>query len=125
MEKIETGDTASNLDEPTSSFVNVNRVRLHVLDWGGEGAPIVILHATGLLGRVYRPIAEKLTRIGHVFSVDQRGHGDSGPASDDRYDWECTMLDLGAFLDARGLRGVRAFGHSAGATAIGALGAER
>jgi pimeloyl-ACP methyl ester carboxylesterase len=111
--------------QPKSSHIEANGVRLHVLDWGGSGTPIVIVHATGLLGCVYRPLAERLSAVGHVFSIDQRGHGDSGPAPDARYDWESTMLDLAGVLDANGWRGVRAFGHSAGATAIGSLGTER
>src|SRR5579863_7723910 len=122
MEKIETGDTASNLDEPTSSFVNVNRVRLHTLDWGGDGAPIVILHATGFLGRIYRPLAERLRAIGHVYSYDQRGHSDSSAAPE--YTWDATMRDLEGFITAMGWSAVRAVGHSAGATAIGSLACE-
>jgi len=111
--------------EPQSGSVEVNGLRLHCLDWGGAGNPIVLLHATGFLGRIYAPIATALTRIGHVYSYDQRGHGDSSLAPDDRYDWQLTMEDLAAFLDAMGLREVRAFGHSAGATAIGSLACER
>jgi pimeloyl-ACP methyl ester carboxylesterase len=110
---------------PKSSFVTVNGVRLHVLDWGGEGAPIVLLHATGLLGRVYRPLAEPLRSIGHVYSYDQRGHGDSSAAPDGEYDWDWTMKDLEGFIVANRWRGVCAIGHSAGATAIGSLASER
>jgi pimeloyl-ACP methyl ester carboxylesterase len=111
--------------EPISSFTNVNGVRLHTLDWGGNGAPIVILHATGLLGRIYRPLAERLCVIGHVYSFDQRGHGDSSAAPDGNYDWAWTMKDLEGFIAAMGWHGVRALGHSAGATAIGSLASER
>ncbi|HUO03910.1 MAG TPA: alpha/beta hydrolase [Candidatus Binataceae bacterium] len=114
---------ASN--EPNSSFLAVNGVRLHMLDWGGAGNPIVILHATGFLGRIYRPIAERLKSIGHVYSYDQRGHGDSGPAPDGKYDWYATMNDLAGVISAMGWRGVRAIGHSAGATGIGSLASER
>jgi pimeloyl-ACP methyl ester carboxylesterase len=101
--------------------VNVRDVRLHYIDWGGDGAPIVLLHATGLLGRIYRPIAQALTAVGHVFSYDQRGHGDSGVANPPKYDWALTARDLEEFIRAMGLDGTRAFGHSAGATAIGAF----
>ena len=118
MEKIE--------PEPRdSSFVNVNGIRLHTLDWGGDGAPIVILHATGFLGRIYRPLAERLRAIGHVYSYDQRGHGDSSAAPDGEYSWDATMRDLEGFITAMGWSGVRAVGHSAGATAIGSLACER
>ncbi len=117
--------TAMESSEPKSSFVEVNGVSLYTLDWGGSGAPIVIVHATGFLARIYRPIAEQLRSIGHVYSFDQRGHGDSGKSPDGEYNWELTMRDLAGFIEAMGWKGVRAFGHSAGATAIGSLGAER
>ncbi len=110
------------MTEPKSGNLNVNGVRLHCLDWGGDGDPIIVLHATGFLGRIYAPIASALTRIGHVYSYDQRGHGDSSPAPDGQYDWQRTMDDLAGFIIAMGFGGgVRAFGHSAGATAIGSL----
>jgi len=111
--------------EPRSSLVNVNGIRLHTLDWGGEGAPIVILHATGFLGRVYRALAERLCASGHVYSYDQRGHGDSSAAADGQYTWDATMGDLEGFITAMGWSGIRAVGHSAGATAIGSLASER
>lgn len=111
--------------EPKSGTLNVNGVRLHYLDWGGAGDPIVVLHATGFLGRIYAPIASPLTQIGHVWSYDQRGHGDSSPAPDGEYTWQRTMGDLAGFIIAMGWRHVRAFGHSAGATAIGSLACER
>jgi pimeloyl-ACP methyl ester carboxylesterase len=115
----------SNFTEPASSFVNVNGVRLHALDWGGDGAPIVILHATGLLGRIYRPLAEPLRTLGHVYSYDQRAHGDSSAAPDRDYSWDATMRDLEGFIIAMGWSNIRAVGHSAGATAIGSLASER
>ncbi len=111
--------------EPKSGTIGVNGLRLYTLDWGGDGDPIVLLHATGFLGRIYAPVASALTRIGHVYSYDQRGHGDSSPAPDGQYDWQHTMEDLAGFITAMGFRGVRAFGHSAGATAIGSLACER
>lgn len=111
--------------EPKSGYLQINGVRIHSLDWGGSGEPIIVLHATGFLGRIYAPIARALTSIGHVYSYDQRGHGDSGPSPDGEYNWQRTMDDLAGFIAAMGFRSVRGFGHSAGATAIGSLAAER
>jgi lipase len=96
----------------------VNGLRLHYLDWGGGGPAIVVFHATGFLGRVYRPIAEALRAIGHVYSLDQRGHGDSEVPPVEAISWYRTADDLEGWLVAMGLSGVRAFGHSAGGTAI-------
>jgi pimeloyl-ACP methyl ester carboxylesterase len=110
--------------EPKSDYLSLNGVRIHYLDWGGAGDPIVVLHATGFLGRIYAPIARALASIGRVYSYDQRGHGDSGPSPDGEYNWQRTMDDLAGFILAMRFRAVRAFGHSAGATAIGSLAAE-
>jgi pimeloyl-ACP methyl ester carboxylesterase len=108
-------------DEPKAFFLDANGIRLSCQDWGGEGQPIVILHATGFLGRVYRPIALALRSSGHVYSYDQRGHGDSSRPADGDYSWLSTTADLKAFIVAMKLKGTRGLGHSAGATAIGAL----
>ena len=106
---------------PKAFLVDANGIQLSCQDWGGEGLPIVILHATGFLGRVYRPIALALRSMGHVYSYDQRGHGDSSRPADGDYSWASTAADLKAFIVAMKLDGARGLGHSAGATAIGSL----
>ncbi|MGA2410685.1 MAG: alpha/beta hydrolase [Candidatus Binataceae bacterium] len=107
--------------EPQSHFLNLNGIKIHWLDWGGNGEPIIVLHATGMLGRVYRPIADALKAIGHVYSYDQRGHGDSERSPGSVYTWHLTADDLETFIVTMGFTNVRAFGHSAGATAIGTV----
>jgi pimeloyl-ACP methyl ester carboxylesterase len=109
--------------EPVSGYAGVNGLRLHYLDWGGDGPPILILHATGFLGRIYRPLAEALRSIGRVYSYDQRGHGDSEIPAVDAINWDLTASDLEGFIAAMGFKDVRAVGHSAGGTAIGAVAA--
>jgi pimeloyl-ACP methyl ester carboxylesterase len=115
----------STTKEPISGDVTVNGIRLHYLDWGGEGRPIVLLHATGFLGRIYRPIAAALTAVGHVYSCDQRGHGDSENPSLDQVGWDRTADDLENFLTTMKLAGACGIGHSAGGTAIGAVASRR
>jgi pimeloyl-ACP methyl ester carboxylesterase len=107
--------------EPISHYVTINGLRVHYLDWGGDGPPIVIVHATGFLGHIYRPIALALRALGRVYSYDQRGHGDSERPALAEISWYRTAEDLESFLLATGLSGVRAFGHSAGGTAIAAV----
>jgi pimeloyl-ACP methyl ester carboxylesterase len=111
--------------EPISGFVQVNGWRLHYLDWGGDGPPIAIVHATGFLARVYRPIAEALQTLGHVLSYDQAGHGDSERLRPEEVSWYRTADELEGFLIKMELKEVRAFGHSAGATAIAAVASRR
>ncbi|WP_116044256.1 alpha/beta fold hydrolase [Amycolatopsis palatopharyngis] len=53
----------------------MKRVREDVVDFGGQGQPIVLLH--GLMGRAttWWPVARWLTSYGHVVGLDARGHG--------------------------------------------------
>lgn len=107
---------------PVSGDLKINGLKIRYYDWGGAGDPIVVVHATGFHGRVYRPIVDALKGIGHVWSYDQRGHGDSeAPRELENYNWTFTMEDLAGFITTMGWKAVRAFGHSAGATAIGSV----
>ncbi|KAA9152408.1 alpha/beta hydrolase [Amycolatopsis acidicola] len=46
-----------------------------IVDFGGEGQPILLLH--GLMGRAttWWTVAQWLKRYGHVYGLDARGHG--------------------------------------------------
>jgi pimeloyl-ACP methyl ester carboxylesterase len=111
--------------QPKPIDLNVNGIRLRCHDWGGDGPPILLLHGTGMLAFLLRPIAAALTAIGRVLSYDRRGHGDSAHPPDAVYNWEEELEDLDGVIRALGLRGVRALGHSAGGTLIGALAARQ
>jgi pimeloyl-ACP methyl ester carboxylesterase len=101
--------------------IRAGSVRLARHDWGGDGDPVVLAHATGFHGLVWRPVAERLVDAGRrVWSFDFRGHGDSDP-SPDGYAWERFADDLLAILDGLGLAGDPALlgvGHSKGAAAL-------
>ncbi|MGH9125268.1 MAG: alpha/beta fold hydrolase [Acidimicrobiales bacterium] len=91
-----------------------------VHDFRGTGAPIVLAHATGLHGLVWRPLAEALTGF-HVFGLDHRGHGDSplpeGP-EETALDWRRFAEDILAVIDGLGLSRPIGIGHSAGGAAM-------
>jgi len=105
-----------------SRFVEGGDVRLHYLDFGGDGPPLVLLHATGFHAWLWEPYARRLAARFRVLTIDQRGHGESSKPSTG-YRWEAFGADLAAVLDALGLDAVRAVGHSKGATAIAAAAA--
>ena len=129
--------------EPKDGFVAANGIRLHYLEWGGDGPPLMLLHATGFLARLWEPIAIELSARFHVYALDARGHGDSdkpvlspettrrgesrdeGPAPAGAYGWEGLAADLMGFLDALGLAGVPIVGHSSGAAGAVRLAALR
>jgi pimeloyl-ACP methyl ester carboxylesterase len=95
---------------------------LHYLDWGpppGAAAapPLILIHATGFLAALWRPIAERLTAQFRVVAIDQRGHGDSSNA-DDGYDFETFANDLQRLIETLELERPMAAGHSSGGTTI-------
>jgi pimeloyl-ACP methyl ester carboxylesterase len=110
------------VSEPTNRRVRVDALELHYLDFGGDGPPLVFLHATGFHAWLWLPYVRRAAERHRVLAVDQRGHGESDkPATG--YRWERFGADLAGFLDALDLTEVRAVGHSKGATAIAAAAA--
>jgi pimeloyl-ACP methyl ester carboxylesterase len=130
--------------EPDSRLVEVQsgdeRIRLHYLSWqAGSGGhiglpPLIMVHATGFLARLWQPVAEHLAepppnkpnRLGFwVYAYDSRGHGDSDkPAPqgeritpDGPYGWIRFARDLKGFMDTFRFRNAPLVGHSAGGAA--------
>jgi pimeloyl-ACP methyl ester carboxylesterase len=90
-------------------------VELAVHPFGGEGPPVMLVHATGFHGRAWTPLARVLSQSFTVWAIDQRGHGASGKDPHGRYDdWDAFAGDLLAAVDAIGGTGWRAGGHSLG-----------
>jgi lipase len=114
---------------PEEGYVDANGVRLHYLCWQTDAQtprpPIVLLHATGFLARLWHPVAEALASRFDVYAYDTRGHGDSDkpPPDAENYHWRNLVADLGGFCDALGLRGAAITGHSSGGAAAAYLAA--
>ncbi len=63
---------------PTSRVYFSQRLRLHYVDWGNEGAPLLLLvHGGRDHCRNWDWVAEALKDDYHVIAPDLRGHGDS------------------------------------------------
>ncbi|HEX2171260.1 MAG TPA: alpha/beta hydrolase, partial [Dehalococcoidia bacterium] len=110
---------------PESGFVSANGVRLHYVDWGGAGQPVVLIHATGLVAGVWRHLAEALRGDGYrPVAYDQRGHGDSDkpPAG---YTFDVLTADLRDLIIALDLSSVIGIGLSGGATSVALCGADQ
>lgn len=110
--------------EPTERFVEVDGLRLRTTDWGGDGPPLVIHHATGFLARVYDPLAALLRRRFRVLGLDARGHGGSDKPADG-YRWEGFIADLVAVIEAFDVGPVVGLGHSLGGTTTAGAAAAR
>jgi pimeloyl-ACP methyl ester carboxylesterase len=79
-------------------------LRLHGDVFGESGRPVMLLHGGGQTRHSWRKTAEALAKAGfRAVPLDQRGHGDSGRAPDQRYtffdfarDGHATALTLAA-----------------------------
>ena len=104
--------------QPDSQEIAANEIRLRVLRWGSVGRrPLLLAHATGFCGLVWRQVAEALAESYTVYAFDRRGHGGSErPAGG--YDIATLAADAGAVVEGLGLGEVYGVGHSAGATEL-------
>ncbi len=96
-----------------SDFVNVNGIRLHYLDWGGDGPVLLFIPGLGCSAYIFRKFAPRFTDKFHVLAFDRRGHGDSD-YPETGYDVDSLTEDLRQFLDALKIRQVILAGHSLG-----------
>ncbi len=67
----------------TDHYVDINGVRLHYTDWGGNSdKPLLLVHGLGVQLHTWDPVADQLKNDYRVYCLDIRGHGDSGAALD-------------------------------------------
>jgi non-heme chloroperoxidase len=94
-----------------SAFITVNGVKLHYLDWRGQGETILFLHGLGDTAHIFDDLAPKFTNHFRVLGLSWRGHGQSEkPATG--YDTATLVEDIRQFLDALKIERVILAGHS-------------
>jgi N-formylmaleamate deformylase len=101
-------------DVPAQSrWVRSGDLRLHVLDYGGDGVPLVVLPGITSPAITMDFVARELTDLVRPIVVDVRGRGlsDSGKS----YTLEDYADDTVAVLDGLGLERPLLLGHSMGA----------
>src|SRR5947209_3663282 len=85
---------------------------LSFLDNGGDGRPLIALHAHWMEGLTYAPLAKALAPAWRVIALDQRGHGHSDHATS--YTRDDYLGDLEALLAHLELRQAVMLGNSLG-----------
>ena len=107
-----------------SVFATVEEgVRLEVLDWGGEGRPVVLLAGLGNTAHIFDEFAVKLSGPYHVYGITRRGYGASSrPLSG--YSEQRLSDDVLVVLDSLKLVQPVLIGHSIAGDELTALGAQ-
>ena len=100
-----------NTSKPKSGFVLVNGVRLHYLDWGGDGPALVFLTGMGSSAYIYGDFAPRFTDAFRVLALTRRGHGDSD-YPETGYDPDTLVEDIRQFMDALHMDTAILAGHS-------------
>jgi pimeloyl-ACP methyl ester carboxylesterase len=97
-------------------------VTIHDLGGRAGAPPLLLSHATGFHGLVWRPFADALADHYRMWSWDARGHGTTPPPPDLDFGWagfgDDVMTVLDALCDAVGGQRPFAAGHSMGGAAL-------
>ena len=100
---------------PTSHSYVSQRLRLHYVDWGNEGAPpLLMVHGGRDHCRNWDWVAEALRDDYHIIAPDLRGHGDSQWMIGGSYELTDYVYDIAQLLHQTGLTPVRIVSHSLG-----------
>lgn len=100
-----------------SAFAEVNGIKLHYLDGGGDGPPLVLVHGIGDNPHVFHDLAACLRADFRIIAYARRGHGRSD-APPGPYDGSMLTKDLHQLLDTLGIQQVHLLGWSMGGNEI-------
>jgi len=100
---------------PTSQIYFSQRLRLHYVDWGNEGAPpLLLVHGGRDHCRNWDWVAQALRKDYHIIAPDLRGHGDSQWAVGGSYALADFVYDIQHLLKQKDLTPVSIIAHSMG-----------
>lgn len=106
--------------EPRSSFVTVDGLKIHYLEWDvvsasdNDNVPLILLHGLGSSASTWRLVANELCEYHGLVAFDLRGHGLSDQPEGD-YDLVTIAEDIISAMAALGLGQVAIVGHGWGA----------
>jgi pimeloyl-ACP methyl ester carboxylesterase len=105
--------------QPTDHFLDVNGLRIHYVDWGGDAKPaMVMVHGLDRVARTFDHLAVRFTSKYRVLAIDMRGHGDSGWDPQGRYLVEDHVGDLEGVVQQLSLRDLVLWGNSTGGRVV-------
>jgi pimeloyl-ACP methyl ester carboxylesterase len=100
---------------PTSHLYFSQRLRLHYVDWGNEGAPnLLMIHGGRDHCRNWDWVAERMRDRYHIVAPDLRGHGDSAWATGASYNDVNYIYDIAQLVHQKQMAPVTIIAHSLG-----------
>lgn len=103
------------MSDPRSIFLEVAGARHHVVTWGEQDNPALLLvHGLRDHARSWDWIADHFSDRFHVITPDLRGHGDSDWFDAGAYTLSTYVMDLADIVDSLGLNDINLVGHSLG-----------
>jgi pimeloyl-ACP methyl ester carboxylesterase len=120
-------DSSGDADTTAHSiqFVTVDdNVKLEVLDWGGSGRPMILLHGGNSTAHEFDQFAPKLKGSCHVYGITRRGSGTSSvpPPTDANYSADRLGDDVLAVIEDLHLVRPVLVGHSLGGQELSSVG---
>ncbi len=106
----------SDASAHTERFVETNGVRLQVLDWGGSGPALILIHGYGDSPHVFDEIAPAFTNQFRVVAYARRGHG--GSSGGESFSNATLAADLLGIMDSLGIAKASLAGWSMGGNEI-------
>jgi pimeloyl-ACP methyl ester carboxylesterase len=101
----------------TKPFTLANGLRTRLLDTGGAGTPIILLHGLQLSIEIWGKIIPALARDWRVIAFDLPGFGHAD-RPDARYDGPFFAAQIASAMDALGLERAHLIGSSLGASSV-------
>lgn len=100
---------------PTSHMYMSERLRLHYVDWGNEGAPpLLLIHGHRDHCRNWDWVARRLRDRYHIIAPDLRGHGDSAWMVGGNYSVVHYVYDIAQLIHQKKWGPLTILGHSLG-----------
>jgi len=100
--------------QPTQNSLPIGDFNLSYYQWGKDTDPVILLvHATGMHGRIWDQMIKSLPAGYRIIAVDLRGHGQSR-WDGHLLDWSLMGNDLTIFIEALDLKDIIGAGHSMG-----------
>jgi pimeloyl-ACP methyl ester carboxylesterase len=96
-----------------SRFTEINGLRMHYLQAGKAGSPVILLHGYAQNSHMWRPLMAELGKTHRVIAPDLRGFGDTTKA-ETGYDKKTMAQDVHALARQLGIDKAGIVGHDIG-----------